>query len=87
MTSPDGTVGARDRSDDLVEAFREAGLDALITIGGDGSMAIALELFRKGLRGGVIAVDRDGNLAMPYNTEGMVRGAASNELAPVVEVF
>jgi len=45
------------------------------------------ELFRKGLRGGVIAVDREGNLAMPYNTKGMVRGAASNDSAPVVEVF
>jgi beta-aspartyl-peptidase (threonine type) len=45
------------------------------------------ELFRKGLRGGVIAVDRDGNITMPYNTEGMVRGAASNDLAPAVEVF
>ena len=48
---------------------------------------IEQELFRKGLRGGVIAVDRDGKLAMPYNTEGMVRGAASNDMAPVVEVF
>ena len=48
---------------------------------------IEQELFRKGLRGGVIAVDRDGNVAMPYNTEGMVRGAASNDMAPVVEVF
>jgi len=48
---------------------------------------IEQELFRKGLRGGVVAVDRDGNIAMPYNTEGMVRGAASNDMAPVVEVF
>ncbi len=48
---------------------------------------IEQELFRKGLRGGVIAVDRDANVAMPYNTEGIVRGAASNDLAPVVEVF
>jgi len=45
------------------------------------------ELSRKGLRGGVVAVDRDGRVAMPYNTEGMVRGVASNELAPTVEVY
>jgi beta-aspartyl-peptidase (threonine type) len=45
------------------------------------------ELPAKGLRGGVIAVDRDGNVTMPYNTEGMVRGTTSNDLAPVVEVY
>ena len=45
------------------------------------------ELFRKGLRGGVIAVDRDGNVTMPYNTAGMVRGVTSDNLAPVVEVY
>ena len=45
------------------------------------------ELFRKGLRGGVIAVDRDGNIATPYNTEGMVRGITSNNLPPMVEVY
>ena len=45
------------------------------------------ELPPKGLRGGVIAVDRDGNVTMPYNTEGMVRGTTSNDLAPVVEVY
>ncbi|MGI9415649.1 MAG: isoaspartyl peptidase/L-asparaginase family protein [Hyphomicrobiales bacterium] len=45
------------------------------------------ELLRKGLRGGVIAVDRDGNIATPYNTEGMVRGVTSSDLAPKVEVY
>ena len=45
------------------------------------------ELVQKGVRGGVIAVDRDGNVAMPFNTEGMVRGTTSNKLAPKVEVY
>ena len=45
------------------------------------------ELRRKGLRGGVIAVDRDGSIATPYNTEGMVRGLTSSDLAPKVEVY
>ena len=45
------------------------------------------ELPAKGLRGGVIAVDRDGNVAMPYNTEGMVRGTTSNDLPPRVNVY
>jgi beta-aspartyl-peptidase (threonine type) len=45
------------------------------------------ELFQKGLRGGVIAVDRDGNVAMPYNTEGMVRGVTTDALSPRVDVY
>lgn len=48
---------------------------------------IKKDLFRRGLRGGVIAVDRDGNIAMPYNTEGMLRGAASDQLPPSVDVY
>lgn len=38
-----------DRSDDLVAAFRTHRLDALIAIGGDGSLGIAHELYRKGI--------------------------------------
>jgi beta-aspartyl-peptidase (threonine type) len=48
---------------------------------------IKRDLFRKGLRGGVIAVDREGNVAMPYNTEGMVRGSASHRSPPSVRVY
>jgi beta-aspartyl-peptidase (threonine type) len=48
---------------------------------------IERELMRKGLRGGVIAVDRGGNVAMPYNTEGMVRGFASDVLPPEASVY
>ena len=45
------------------------------------------DLARKGLRGGVIAVDRDGNVSMPFNTEGMVRGVTTNDLSPNVKVY
>ncbi len=38
-----------DRSDELIERFREHGIDALIAIGGDGSLAIANVLSEKGL--------------------------------------
>jgi 6-phosphofructokinase 1 len=38
-----------DRSDDLIAAFSASGFDALITIGGDGSLKIGYDLFRKGL--------------------------------------
>lgn len=46
----DGNLEERDRSDELVNAIREKGIDALIAIGGDGSMAIAYKLCQKGLR-------------------------------------
>ncbi len=48
-TLPDGTVEEVDRSGDLIEAFRDHGFDALIAIGGDGSLRIAAELSEKGL--------------------------------------
>jgi 6-phosphofructokinase 1 len=38
-----------DRSDDLVAAFQASGFDALISIGGDGSLQISHQLWRKGL--------------------------------------
>jgi 6-phosphofructokinase 1 len=46
---PDGTVEEVDRSDELVAAFRASGFDALVSLGGDGSLGIAYDLFRKGL--------------------------------------
>jgi ATP-dependent phosphofructokinase / diphosphate-dependent phosphofructokinase len=46
----DGQLVERDRSDEVVAAFRAHGLDALIAVGGDGSMAIAHAFADKGLR-------------------------------------
>lgn len=45
---PDGQWTERDRSDEVVRAFGEQRLDALIVVGGDGTLRIALDLFRKG---------------------------------------
>ena len=45
----DGTVREQDRSDELLAAFAAHGFDALITIGGDGSLRIAQKLHEKGL--------------------------------------
>ena len=42
-------VERRDRSDEVVRAFRQEDLDALVAIGGDGSLHIAEELHEKGL--------------------------------------
>ena len=43
---PDGT--RRDRSDEVIEGYRLLGLDALIGIGGDGSLAILRRLAQQG---------------------------------------
>lgn len=45
----DGSWDTRDVSDHLVETFDEYGIDALVAIGGDGSMNIASKLIQKGL--------------------------------------
>ncbi len=50
VEQPDGTFIYEDRTEKLVSMFRHAGIDALITIGGDGSLAIAQRLYEAGLR-------------------------------------
>jgi ATP-dependent phosphofructokinase / diphosphate-dependent phosphofructokinase len=50
VVAADGTVGEQDRSDEVIRRLREAGIDTLIVIGGDGSLAIAHGLSQKGLR-------------------------------------
>jgi phosphofructokinase-like protein len=45
----DRTRTERDRSDEVVSAFRALELDALIVIGGDGSLSIARRLMAKGI--------------------------------------
>jgi len=46
---PDGQPVETDRSDELIAKFREQGFDALVAIGGDGSLQIAHRLCTKGL--------------------------------------
>lgn len=45
----DGTFRQVDRSAEVIESIRRLGIDALISIGGDGSLAIAQRFFEKGL--------------------------------------
>lgn len=45
----DGSWGTKDVSDHLVKKFEEHNIDALIAIGGDGSMRIASKLVKKGI--------------------------------------
>ena len=46
----DGTVKEVDCSDEIIKEFRKHKLDALIAVGGDGSLKIAHQLQNKGLR-------------------------------------
>jgi 6-phosphofructokinase len=50
ITHFDGTVEEVDRTDEIVRGLRLHNMDALITIGGDGSLEIASVLAKKGLR-------------------------------------
>ncbi|MEM9233231.1 MAG: isoaspartyl peptidase/L-asparaginase, partial [Pseudomonadota bacterium] len=38
-------------------------------------------------RGGIVTVDADGNIAMPFTSDGMVRGVVTNDDRPSVGVF
>lgn len=53
---PDGSIREIDRSDELIERANELGIDAILTIGGDGSLAIAQLLFEKGVK--IVAVPK-----------------------------
>jgi phosphofructokinase-like protein len=49
MRNAEGEGYEVDRSSDLVAAFQASGFDALVSIGGDGSLQISYELWKKGL--------------------------------------
>jgi ATP-dependent phosphofructokinase / diphosphate-dependent phosphofructokinase len=70
VQQPDGSWVNVDRTDELLGMFRDASIDALITIGGDGSLTIARRLSDAGLR--VIGVPKtiDNDLAMTDATFG-----------------
>jgi len=48
---------------------------------------IMKKLGELGGTGGVIALDREGNIAMPFNTEGMYRGSINTDGNLVVEIY
>lgn len=51
------------------------------------SQAVMEKLAAIGGRGGVIAIDHDGNLAMPFNTSGMYRAWVRQNQKPVTAIF
>ncbi|HXJ91237.1 MAG TPA: ATP-dependent 6-phosphofructokinase [Candidatus Binatia bacterium] len=97
----DGSNVEIDCSDELVKRFHDAGLDALIAVGGDGSLAIAHQLQQKGLRvvGVPKTIDNDlestamtfgFNSAVSFATECIDRlhsTALSHQRVMVVEVM
>ncbi len=50
MRQREGSVVETDRSDELVAGLAAAGIDAVVAVGGDGSLTIASELAKKGVR-------------------------------------
>ena len=56
----------------LKDAAHEMVMKRLPALGGDG---------------GLIAVDKDGNIAMPFCTEGMYRGVIKNDAKAVVKIY
>jgi beta-aspartyl-peptidase (threonine type) len=60
------------KSYSLVEAANEVIIKKLGNLGGTG---------------GIIAIDKNGNIAMPFNTEGMYRGYYLNNDQPVVKMY
>ena len=74
VTTAEGTA---DYSDRCVENFHKMGLDALVVIGGDGTLAIAYEFFRRGLPvvGVPKTIDNDLGLNYPGEPDEWVRPA------------
>ena len=54
---------------------------------GAGNWLLSLIMIAIGGTGGLIAVDRLGNVCMPFNTEGMYRGSARPGGTPEVFIF
>ena len=70
IQQPDGSWNSIDRSDELVENARNLGIEAIISIGGDGSLKIAQQLQAKGVR--VVSVPKtiDNDVAGTITTFG-----------------
>jgi beta-aspartyl-peptidase (threonine type) len=50
-------------------------------------LVVMNKLVKLGGEGGVIAIDKDGNIAMPFNSAGMYRGFIDADGKAVVEIF
>jgi 6-phosphofructokinase 1 len=90
VRQPDGSVIEVDRSDELLANFKGHGFDAMISIGGDGSLRLAQKLYEKGLPvvGVPKTIDNDvGGTAMTFGFDTAVATAtdALGKLHPTAE--
>ena len=60
---------------EIASLVRHAGLDVVAAA----ERVVCSQLVRMGGDGGVIAIGRDGRIAMPYNSRGMLRGSIDRE--------
>ena len=63
---------------------------ARVALGGEALTKAAYSIVHETLKkgdGGLIAVDRDGNVAMPFNSEGMYRAMADSSGRQLVRIF
>lgn len=67
---PDGSVRETDRSADIHSALRQHGIDALVCVGGDGTLTIADALHRQGLRVMGVPKTIDNDLDKTFTTFG-----------------
>ncbi|MBV9880842.1 MAG: ATP-dependent 6-phosphofructokinase [Gemmatirosa sp.] len=70
ILQPDGSYTYVDRSDELVENARKHGIDAIISIGGDGSLRIAQQLVAKGMKVVCVPKTIDNDVPGTVNTFG-----------------
>jgi 6-phosphofructokinase 1 len=70
VKNPDGTWTSVDRSDEMLRKLQYLGIDAVISIGGDGSQRISQKLYEKGLN--IVGVPKtiDNDLSMTESTFG-----------------
>jgi L-asparaginase/beta-aspartyl-peptidase (threonine type) len=54
---------------------------------GQAALASLAQVMALGGDGGLIAIDRHGRIAMPYNSQGMKRAAAGDRTRPFVRIF
>jgi beta-aspartyl-peptidase (threonine type) len=58
-----------------------------MTLQAAADMVVMKKLVERGGSGGIIAIDTKGNIAMPFNSEGMYRGCITTEGKVIVEIF
>jgi 6-phosphofructokinase 1 len=90
IKNANGTTTLQDRSDELIANFKNLEFDALIAIGGDGSLRIANDLYKKGMP--IVAVPKtiDNDLAVTevafgFNTAVQTASEAIDKLHSTAE--